>query len=438
MGGGASMLTQGGDIADGKVDANGKPKTFSLGAVATDAAIGGATGLVGGPLISRAFKAAPTVVGGAMALGVASGGKKAYDSYKEGHGWSALAEGGMTATAVLPFANRKSLTGMFGAQARAQTMQTGAQVWNGAKNLGNQAIGGVRNLAASEGLAGVRALGNQAWGGAKNLGTQAVNGVKNWGAQAWSGAKDWGSKALDKFRKPGNQGSNEGAIRDVSEQDAATVWGAGPGNTAPKAPTSEPDVGLSNRGYQPKPGERSTTKEQWKAQSRAARTSQQMDELAAQGHGPQRHGPQITERQLDDRAIQSIDPASGTKYDAYLKNPDGTPKLHKAGKNATNVTSSEAYVRGEDCIRNSQRFKDALATADKNANPNTVAVDMPLEEIYGLDYKSQVFGKTRIGSAKNPQGTIETDFTDGTMKAVYRKDSNGEWKLHTMYPEPQK
>jgi hypothetical protein len=107
-------------------------------------------------------------------------------------------------------------------------MQTGAQVWNGAKNLGNQAIGGVRNLAASEGLTGVKSLGTQAWGGAKNLGTQAVNGVKNWGAQAWSGAKDWGSKTLDRFRKPGNQGSNEGAIRDVSEQEAATVWGAGP------------------------------------------------------------------------------------------------------------------------------------------------------------------------------------------------------------------
>jgi ribonuclease len=37
--------------------------------------------------------------------------------------------------------------------------------------------------------------------------------------------------------------------------------------TAPKIPTTEPDVGLSNRGYKPQPGERSTTKEQWKAQS---------------------------------------------------------------------------------------------------------------------------------------------------------------------------
>jgi hypothetical protein len=112
-------------------------------------------------------------------------------------------------------------------------------------------------------LAGVRALGNQAWGGAKNLGTQAVNGVKNWGAQAMSGARNWGSKALDRFRKPNTQPSEKGFIRDVSDTEAANVWGAGPGG--------KPDLGLANRGYRPKPGERSMTKEQWKAQSGVSR-----------------------------------------------------------------------------------------------------------------------------------------------------------------------
>jgi hypothetical protein len=339
-------------------------------------------------------------------------------------------------------------------------MQTGVQVWNGAKNLGNQAIGGVRNLAASEGLAGVRALGSQAWSGAKNLGTQAVNGVKSWGAQAWSGAKDWGSKALDKFRKPGNQGSNEGAIRDVSEQEAATVWGAGPGNTAPKAPTSEPDVGLSNRGYQPKPGERSTTKEQWKAQSseqrrvateklildddpanQAARDvaiQRRTRELASNGgHGPQRHGPQLTEQQLDDRAMYKIDPVTGTRFDAYKKDLDGTPQLHKAGKHATKVTSEESYVKGEIKVRSSEEFKNATAAADANHQSFTEPIDVPLERIYGPDYKSHVYGKTRIGSNNHPTGTTVTDFTEGTMKAFYRKTADGRWVLHTMYPNPQ-
>jgi hypothetical protein len=227
VGGGASMLSQGGDIADGKVDPKtGKPKTFSLGAVATDAAIGGVTGLVGGPLIKAAFKAAPTVVGGAMALGVASGGKKAYDSYQEGNHWSALAEGGMTATAVLPFASKKNLSGMFGADARAQTMQTvrqgGSRLLSGAKDFGAQAWGGVKNLAASEGMAGVKALGRDAWSGARNLGTKAVTGVKNLGAQAWSGARDWGAKAWSGAKNLGDRaviGAKNVGIRAANEQD---------------------------------------------------------------------------------------------------------------------------------------------------------------------------------------------------------------------------
>jgi hypothetical protein len=51
--------------------------------------------------------------------------------------------GGIAATSILPFASKKNLTGMFGAQARAQTMQTvkqgGARLFNGAKDLGAQA-----------------------------------------------------------------------------------------------------------------------------------------------------------------------------------------------------------------------------------------------------------------------------------------------------------
>jgi hypothetical protein len=35
----------------------------------------------------------------------------------------------------------------------------------------------------------------------------------------------------------------------------------------PEVPVTEPDVGLSNRGYRPAPGERSMTREQWKATS---------------------------------------------------------------------------------------------------------------------------------------------------------------------------
>jgi hypothetical protein len=132
----------------------------------------------------------------------------------------------LAATSILPFANRKNLTGMFGAEARAQTMQTvrqgGSRLFNGAKDFGAQAWGGVKNLAASEGMAGVKALGSQAWSGAKNLGSQAVTGVKNLGAQAWSGARDWGAKAWSGAKNLGDRaiiGAKNVGIRAANERD---------------------------------------------------------------------------------------------------------------------------------------------------------------------------------------------------------------------------
>lgn len=164
--------------------------------------------------------------------------------------------------------------------------------------------------------------------------------------------------------------------------------------------------------------------------------SKRFQELASQGHGPQRHGPAVTEPQLDDRAIRGFDPVTGTQYDAYNKRPDGTPAIHKTGKTASKVLSEENYVKAESHIKNSQDFKNAIADADATNDPNAVVI-IKLEDIYGQNYKNNVFGKTRVGP-KNTGTSVETDFTDGTMKAVYTKTSSGEWELKTMYPEPKK
>lgn len=166
--------------------------------------------------------------------------------------------------------------------------------------------------------------------------------------------------------------------------------------------------------------------------------SKRFQELASQGHGPQRHGPAVTEPQLDDRAIRGFDPVTGSKNDAYNKFPNGTPKEHKAGKDATKIVSEEAYVKAEDYVLKSQEFKDSIAAANAAGKDQAQPIQMKLEDIYGSNYKDYVFGKTRVGSAKNPTGSVETDFTDGTIKAIYRKDGNGNWNLHTMYPEPKK
>ncbi|MBT0768533.1 hypothetical protein KIH74_06325 [Kineosporia sp. J2-2] len=56
--------------------------------------------------------------------------------------------------------------------------------------------------------------------------------------------------------------------------------------------------------------------------------------LREHGHAPQRHGAQVTERELTDRALWGIDPMTGTTTDGE----NGTQ--HRCGRNATKFTST--------------------------------------------------------------------------------------------------
>lgn len=131
------------------------------------------------------------------------------------------------------------------------------------------------------------------------------------------------------------------------------------------------------------------------------------------------------------------DSITGTTDDAFRKNPDGTPKPHKSGKDATKITTKESFVEADTYVRNSKSYKDAIKDAEATGNDYIVVNDVKLEDIYGANYKDQVFGKTRLGSKNNPTGTAKIDFTDGTINAKFQKDSSGKWNLDTMYPEPK-
>ncbi|MCU0563277.1 MAG: hypothetical protein MUC77_09000 [Chromatiaceae bacterium] len=155
-----------------------------------------------------------------------------------------------------------------------------------------------------------------------------------------------------------------------------------------------------------------------------------MAELAAQGHGPQRHEGQISEQQLEDRVVHGIDPVSGTTTDAFTGQP------HKVGRHATKINSPEAFVQAEQELTDSAAFAAETAAAEA-AGDDWAVVEMPLEQIFGPSYKDQVSGKTRLGSKNHPTGTQPTAFTDGTMTGVYKKSDTGQWALHTLYPEPK-
>lgn len=171
------------------------------------------------------------------------------------------------------------------------------------------------------------------------------------------------------------------------------------------------------------------------AKEEAARISKRYSELEKEGHAPARHGEHITEQQLDDRAIRGFDPITGTTDDAFRKNADGTPKKHNYGGDATKFVSKEDLVKSENYIKNTQQYKDALDEAKRLSEPDFVVNDIKLEDIFGSNYKDSVFGKTRTGTKNHPTGSIPTDFTDGTIKAVFKKDASGNWNLDTMFPK---
>ena len=157
-----------------------------------------------------------------------------------------------------------------------------------------------------------------------------------------------------------------------------------------------------------------------------------MTNLRSQGHGPQRHEGQVTPQQLEDRVVQKLDPETGTRLDKYRTRADGTPANHKCGDHATKVNSEAAYVKAELTMRQTEEYKAAVA----EGRPD-FAVSERLETVYGEDYKAQVSGRSRVRPWPDQSPAVPTDFTDGTMQAIYRRDAAGNYNLVTMYPEPK-
>jgi hypothetical protein len=160
------------------------------------------------------------------------------------------------------------------------------------------------------------------------------------------------------------------------------------------------------------------------------------DELAKNGHAVQRHGEAITQQQLEDRAVKGFDPVTGSTDDGYHKNADGTPKKHLSGRDATKFASKEAMVKAAEAVKKNPDYKKELEAAEKAGSSRFSVETTKLEDALGKDYKKQVAGVTRLGSKNHPTGSQPTDFTDGSVTAVFEKDAKGNWNTLTMYPNP--
>lgn len=233
--------------------------------------------------------------------------------------------------------------------------------------------------------------------------------------------------------------------------DVPKVDNPKPTKTDSVTPTKQPDIEPPNKTNKPEKqndiDEVKNKKEVEEAQKQKEieeaklKKQKEIDDkyenISKNGHAVQRHGEEITEVQLDDRAMYGKDPMTGTTDDGIRKDASGNPLPHRSGKDATKFTNKESLVKAEDYVRNSQNYKDALEEAVLDGSDQFAVSGTKLEDIFGVDYKNQVFGKTRTGTKNNPTGSVETDFTDGTVKAVFKKDSSGKWQLETMYPEPK-
>jgi hypothetical protein len=181
-----------------------------------------------------------------------------------------------------------------------------------------------------------------------------------------------------------------------------------------------------------------------------------LDDLARQGHGPQRHEGDVTDRQLLNRSLHGFDPMTNNPVDGpgfrrkygvdYDPTIHGTPPdfggrvlnvpgkgelpivmnskiRHFAGEHATKFNTPADYVRAFDEISDSSDFSNFM-TGSKVQD----AVSMRADAIFGNSFAPRLKGYDQLG--------LPTVFgPDTTITAIFRKN-NGVVELVTMFPEP--
>ncbi|HEY1175526.1 MAG TPA: hypothetical protein VGF17_05165, partial [Phytomonospora sp.] len=151
--------------------------------------------------------------------------------------------------------------------------------------------------------------------------------------------------------------------------------------------------------------------------------------LDAGGHARRRHGGNVSQGQLGDRATAGKDPANGSGVDWETGRP------HSPVRNATAFTSDAALVFAEAAAWNSAEGRAAIAEADATGAARAEVL-LPAADVFGPDFRAHVHGRTRIGSRSSPQGVAPTEFPDDTrIVAVYRRDAvDAPWVAYTCYP----
>jgi len=180
-----------------------------------------------------------------------------------------------------------------------------------------------------------------------------------------------------------------------------------------------------------------------------------MKHLMAEGHGPQRHGPDVSKEQLQERCVFRIDPETRTQLDV-----DGG--IHKADPRASKFTSKATYVRADSMARAHPNMGDngTLVRLDQidadisnlvegyECNNRPEGVETSMGKTTQVPTRGDYLYSAQRGPPNRQQMDVnrlkqdaerlsakKTYPNDTSAKAILRADINGKLYLRTMWPE---
>ena len=155
---------------------------------------------------------------------------------------------------------------------------------------------------------------------------------------------------------------------------------------------------------------------------------EKLDDLARQGHGPQRHEGDVTDKQLFDRVYRGIDPMTGNPHP---RRSNGS--VMGVGRHSTKFNTPADYVRA---YEKALDHADYMALVNSSGNGRKEII-LQMADVFGPDFQSRIKGFTRTAGRTGRQPTVvRTVFPHSTEIIVRFQKENGIVKLITMFPQP--
>ncbi|QDC10928.1 hypothetical protein FHY55_17540 [Oceanicola sp. D3] len=151
-----------------------------------------------------------------------------------------------------------------------------------------------------------------------------------------------------------------------------------------------------------------------------------LDELAGQGHGPQKHEGDVTDIQLYERVFEGKDPMTGT----VRRNEKG--RILGVGKHSTKFNTPADYVRAYEAVLKHPDFA-------KFASSNRLRDEIPLsmKKVFGPDFQNRIRGYSILSGKVGENPVIgETAFGPDTEIIARFRRENGRVLLTTLFPNP--